>query len=134
MINTIILRRDKPADREKAARFLAKLPPNKPWRLEVSEYKPRRSDQQNRFLFGVVYREIMRHLEGWNIEDIHEYCLGEWAGWETVEGFGKKRLRPIRRSSRLNKQEFSDYLAFIQQRMAEHGIFIPDPEYGDTNE
>jgi hypothetical protein len=53
--------------------------------------------------------------------------LGEHFGWETLEGFGRKRMRPIRRSSKLSTMEFQDYVAFIQQKAAELGIVIPDP-------
>jgi hypothetical protein len=67
-------------------------------------------------------------LPGWDAEDVHEYMLGEWSGWEALEGLGRKRLRPLRRSSRLNKQEFADFVDFIQRKAAEHGVFIPDPQ------
>jgi hypothetical protein len=55
--------------------------------------------------------------------------VGEWGGWETLEGFGRKRMRPIKRSSKLNKQEFSDYLLFLETRCADMGIVIPEPVY-----
>ena len=132
MIQTIILRRDKPADREKAARFLAKLPPDKPWRIEVGEYKPRRSEQQNRYVWGVCYATICKHFEGWRSEDVHEYMLGRHFGFMEIGTMDGARKVPIRRSSRLNKQEFTDFVATIHQIAGEHGIFIPDPEYGDT--
>ena len=109
-------------------RLLASLPLDKAWRVEIAEHKARRSDQQNRYLWGVVYPTIAKSLAGWDADDIHQYFLGEWAGWETLDGLGKKRLRPVRRSSRLSKQEFSDYVGFIQRRAAEHGIFVPDAD------
>jgi len=110
-------------------RVLARLPITKAWSVGVRLHKPRRSDAQNRYLWGAVYPTILKagSLEGWTADDIHEYLLGEHFGWETVEGLGRKMVRPIRRSSKLNKQEFSDFVGFIQQRMAEHGIYIPDP-------
>ena len=67
-------------------------------------------------------------LAGWQRDDLHEYFLGECFGWETLQGFGRKRMRPLKRSSALNKQEFTDYLEFISQRCAELGIVIPEPE------
>lgn len=100
----------------------------KAWEVTIEEKKPKRSENQNRYLFGVVYAEIAKHLEGFDKDDIHEWCLGEWSGWEVVEAFGKKRQRPIRRSSKLNKQEFADFIAHIQRTMAERGIVIPDAE------
>ena len=53
--------------------------------------------------------------------------LGEHFGWETIEGLGKKRLRPLRRSSALTKAEFSEFVGYIQRRAAELGVYIPDP-------
>jgi hypothetical protein len=53
--------------------------------------------------------------------------VGEWGGFETLDGFGRKRMRPIKRSSKLNKQEFSDYLLFLETRCMEMGIDIPAP-------
>ncbi len=40
---------------------------------------------------------------------------------------GRKKIKPRKRSSRLTTGEFADYVAFIQRRCAEHGIYIPDP-------
>jgi hypothetical protein len=104
------------------------LPERKRFKVDIADHKPVRSDSQNRYLWGVVYRTVIEQgkLDGWTAQDIHEYLLGEHFGWEVVSIFGKKRQRPIRRSSKLNKQEFSDYIAFIQQKMAEVGIVIPD--------
>jgi hypothetical protein len=115
---------------DRIIRALVALPLEIPWALEVKEHKPVRSGQQNRYLFGVVYPTILAagKLEGWTKDEIHDYCLGEHFGWETVEGFGRKRIRPLKRSARLNKREFTDFVAFIQQRMAEHGIYVPDAE------
>lgn len=111
---------------ERFAKVLSALAADKAWEVTVVEQKRRRSEQQNRFLWGVVYKTICEALEGWDAEDVHEYFLGEHFGWETLEGFGRKRMKPIRRSARLNKQEFADYIAFIQRKCSELGIFIPD--------
>lgn len=113
---------------ERFAKVLCALDPEKAFEVTTKEKKPKRSEQQNRYLWGVCYAELCKVLPGWSAEDVHEYMLGEWSGWETLEGFGRKRLRPLRRSSALNKQEFADFVAFIQQKAAEHGVFIPDPE------
>ena len=111
------------------AKSLNKLDESKGWRIEITEAKPLRSNQQNRYLFGVVYHAILKQgkLEGWSVEDVHEYCLGQWSGWETVDGLGRKRVRPIRRSSKLSKAEFAEYVLSIQRDMAELGINVPDP-------
>ncbi len=115
-------------DATRAAAFIASLPLDKAWKVVVEPWKATRSQSQNRYLFGVVYPALLAHLDGWEAEDVHEYFLGEHFGWETLEGLGRKRVKPLRRSSKLTKQEFSDYIAFIQKRAAEIGVFIPDPE------
>ncbi len=111
-------------------RMIEGMPIATTYEVEVRERKPVRTNQQNKYLWGVVYPAILAagKLEGWTSEEVHDYCLGEHFGWETVEGLGRKRIRPIKRSAKLTTPEFQDFIAFIQQRMAEHGIYVPDPE------
>ena len=112
------------------------LDQTKSWKVTLEEFKPRRSDMQNAFLWGVVYPSILEGggeaLAGWQKDDLHEFMLGEHFGWETLTLGGKTVHKPVRRSSRLNKQDFSDYLEFLSRRAAELGIVIPEPSYGDT--
>jgi hypothetical protein len=111
------------------------LDPGKSWKVTLEEFKPRRSDSQNAFLWGVVYPSILEGggeaLAGWQKDDLHEFMLGEHFGWETLTLGGKTVHKPVRRSSRLNKQDFSDYLEFLSRRAAELGIVIPEPTYGE---
>lgn len=91
----------------------------------------KRSLEQNAYLWGVCYEMILEsglREQGWRNTDVHEYFLGEHFGWETLDGLGRKRVRPLNRSSVLTKMEFVDYVAFIQERAAQMGIVIPDPE------
>jgi hypothetical protein len=129
---TIIIPKLMPRERavERITEFIKHLPTDKAWAIEVREYNPRRSDQQNRYLWGVCYATLLNApaLAGWDAEDLHEYFLGEHFGWETLEGLGRKRVRPIRRSSRLSKMEFADFIDFIQRKAAEFGVFIPDAD------
>lgn len=111
-------------------RYLEGLPSNVAFDVTVAEHKPRRSLAQNAYLWGVVYPAILEHeqLRGWSPDDLHEYCLGEWSGWEKIEcqAFGRARLRPRMRSSTLNKQQFTDFIEDIKARMAALGIQIPE--------
>lgn len=120
---------DRESDISRLAAVLRAALPGKRVKVEVKEYADNRSSAQNRFLWGSAYPDILAsgQLDGWNAEDLHEYFLGEIYGWETVEGFGRKRLRPVRRSSRMSKAEFINYVAEIQRRMAEIGIYVCDP-------
>lgn len=107
--------------------FLSSLSKDKAWKVEISEHKRSRSNEQNAYLWGVAYPAILKRLSGWESNDLHEYFLGEHFGWETLEGLGRKRVKPIRRSSKLSTVEFSDFVAFIQRTMAERGVYVPDP-------
>ena len=122
--------REKPVNRLLEAVMC--LPIDKAYRVTIEEQKKRRSDAQHAYLWGCVYPTIIElggeSLGGWSAEDLHEYCLGEWSGWEVIEGFGRKRMRPRRRSSGLSTGEFSEFTSFIQRKMAEHSIVIPDPD------
>jgi len=110
--------------------FIERIPMARKWRVEIALYRKRRSDQQNRYLWGVAYKAL-KDATGQPADDWHEYFLGEHFGWETVELFGKKKIRPIQRSSKLTTMEFMDFVDFIQSRAAEYGIYIPDPNEGD---
>ena len=116
-----------------AIRMVQGLSPDKTWAIEVTEWKKPRTNQQNAFLWGVAYPAILEGggeaLAGWTRDDLHEYFLGECFGWETLEGFGRKRMRPLKRSSALTKQEFSEYLNFLENRCMDMGITIPEPHY-----
>ena len=119
---TFILPTGKPA----LVAFLDRLPMARKWKVTIELYAKRRSDQQNRYLWGVAYKTL-QDSTGQPAEDWHTYMLGEHFGWEEIELFGKKKLRPKQRSSKLTTMEFCDYVDFIQQRAAENGIYIPDP-------
>ena len=92
--------------------------------------KRRRSNDQNALLWA-LYSDALKQggeaLGGWTTEDVHEFMLGEFHGWDRCEAFGRVRMKPKRRSSRLTKQEFGDFLEFVVRKFAEHGIVLELP-------
>lgn len=115
---------------QRIAAFILSALPGKPLRVTVEKAKRQRSDPQNNALWGVAY-ETLKAATGNDPKDLHEFFLGEHFGWEVYEVMGQKRRRPIRRSSKLTTVEFAEFYAFIQQRSAEVGYYIPDP--GEIN-
>lgn len=108
--------------------FVMSALPGKELRVEVCEYRKRRSQDQNAALWGVAYKTLS-DATGNDSDDLHTYFLGEHFGWQTVDVMGQKRRVPLRRSSRLTTVEFAEFYAFIQQRSAETvGVFVPDPD------
>jgi hypothetical protein len=117
-------------------RMLQHLPSNKPLAITVELWKKPRTNQQNAYLWGVAYPAILEGggeaLKGWSRDDIHEYMTGEFGGWQVLEGFGRKRMRPVMRSSAMTKQQFSEYLDWLGAKCADMGIVIPEPQTGET--
>lgn len=108
--------------------FVLSALPGREIRVEVCEYRKRRSDDQNKALWGLAYK-LLHEATGHDVDDLHAFFLGEFFGWETIDVLGQKRRVPIKRSSKLTTVEFSEFFSFIQQRAAETvGIYIPDPD------
>lgn len=121
--------------------FIAALDPAKPYRVTVEVAKVPRSNQQNRYLWGVAYK-LIADAVGYEVEEVHEYLCGYMWGW-TEKRVPKKPSNPtgiesvpIRttttdengKRSVLSKMEFADYVAFVQRFGAKHGVLIPDPD------
>lgn len=106
-----------------------------PLSVEVSAWKPTRSNEQNDYLWK-CYRQIGDAM-GYDAEDVHEYALGRYFGWMDVrvpktprnpEGIASVPIRTTTRPKKLTKAEFSDYIQHVQRIGAQAGVFIPDPE------
>lgn len=117
-----------------AASLLAALP-GKALRVEYAEAKNERSSPQCRYLNGVAYK-LLSEATGYERDDISEYLCGTYFGWKDKLKPGKQTVQiPVRTTTTnedgkravLSKQEFADYVAFVQRFAAKHGVFIPDP-------
>lgn len=123
------------------ATFVAALDAGRPYRVIIEEAKSTRTNQQNRYLWGVAYK-LIADAVGYEVEEVHEYLCGYMWGW-TEKRVPKKPSNPegiesvpIRttttdadgKRSVLNKHEFADYVAFVQRFGAKHGVHIPDPD------
>lgn len=117
--------------------FLDRLPIDKAFTVEVEPQKRTRSDSQRGALFGVAYKAIMAAtgLRGeQDKQDLHEFFCGEYWGWTKRTALMKPRpKRTTTRNEQGERDEIStlqalDMYAFIQQRAAENGIDVPDPD------
>lgn len=117
-------------------RFLDCLPDTKTWRVEISLVRKTRTPKQRRALFGVAYAAVMEQMGlrgSRDKENLHEFFCGEYWGW-TKDGLG--RPIPVRTTTRnaagdddeIDTERANDFYRFIQQRCAENGIEVPDPD------
>lgn len=126
------------AGQDKALRqYLDALPTSKAFVIDVKAFRRNRSNEQNRYLWGAVYRAIIDACDAPKPEadHLHEYWLGECFGWSVCDVMGWAKKVPMKRSSKLTTLEFQQFWQFIQRRCAETmGLHIPDPEHVDKNE
>lgn len=123
--------------RERSARRLyanlKRLNPEMRWTVEAKPASNKRSENQNNYLWGVVY-PIIEQATGHRKEYWHEYFLEGHFG--TVEsefvnpttGEVKTIQRPRVRSSKLPVKEFAGFIDYVIETCAEYGLTIPDPD------
>lgn len=109
-----------------------------PLEIEVKQWKPTRSNEQNALLFGVVYPPIAEAM-GYEVEAIHEYMLGRHFGWVDVrvpktprnpEGIESRPFRTTTRDEHgkrnvLSAADFSRFLDTVGRIAAQAGVFVP---------
>jgi hypothetical protein len=129
-VNTIILPAGR-EDSEGACKFIANLALNRPWMVTVQAYRPSHTREQENYLWGKVYPAFIEGggeaLRGWEKKDLHEHLLSECFGSETLKIGNKTYSVPLKRSSKLNIEEYSGFIEFIQRYAANLGVYIEDP-------
>ncbi len=98
-------------------------------------YKPNRSNQQNKYLWGVVYKSILDHFVltgnyGYTSEDMHDFLKGRYLAHKgKVIDDGESVMVVGVKTSRLNKEEFSEYVNNIKAwALDKLGIEIPESD------
>jgi hypothetical protein len=111
--------------------FLRKQDVSKP--VEIRWGPPRRSNKQNNYLWGVVYKTLAegmseQHKALVTLEMVHELCRQYFAPRVDVPGTGQTvpmSTTELCRSG--NEDSFQDYVVQIQELGAKKGIYISDP-------
>ena len=81
-------------------------------------------------MLWAIYEQILRdcrEVDGFTKADLHDFFLMEHFGSVSKRLFGRPCSLPKRRSSLLNKQEFSEFVESILAFMAQRGITIEMP-------
>ena len=120
------------SDWEGCFRFLRRMDIPKSG-LEIKWGPPKRSNKQNRYLWGTVYKTLadgLSELHKAHItpEDMHKVCKDSFMPRYEIPGL--KKMVPMSTTELCrsgNEVSFQDYVTQIQQLAAERGIYILDP-------
>ena len=136
MIIRMLPATDRAAALESLVRFLLHFLPGKQITVTADEFKIERSVQQRKALFAAAYKALMPQigLRGdREKDDLHRFFCCEYWGHKT-SALGERI--PIRTTTTdadgkrdvISMREQLDFYAFIQQRAAEFGYDVPDPD------
>ncbi len=92
--------------------------------LQVTNKKPKRTEQQNRYLWGVFYPQIAKETGEQNLERLHELFKGLFLTTGIVKVLGKD-VRIKKSTTSLSVTEFSDFVRAIEN---ETGVQAPPTE------
>jgi hypothetical protein len=115
--------------------FLSAIPSDEEFQLTIAPIKKERSDPQNNALYGVAYKAL-GEFTGYTAPELHEVMLRAYFGEVRREVMGKVVITPRRRTTtdengkknKLSTLEFAAFYSFIQQKGAEIGCWVPDPD------
>ena len=101
--------------------------------LFIDVRKCTRSLAQNSYLWGLVYPTVKRfmadnHNKDYSEEAIHEACKEMFLP-SRVEQLATREVRVYRSTTKLTRQEFSDYLEHIFRWAGGFGCSIPQPDF-----
>lgn len=111
--------------------FLRQMKLDKP--MEIRWGPPRRTNKQNAYLWGVVYKTLSEGLSEQHSalitpDHVHRLCKRYFMPKITVPGIEQEvdmSTTELCRSG--NEESFQDYVMQIQKLAAAKGIYIPDP-------
>lgn len=116
----------------------AQFDPGKDIVVTAEEFVPERTPKQRNSMFGVAYKALMEQmgLAGEREkEQLHEMMCGEYWGWRWKQMLGGRKRVPIRTTTTnehgerdvLTTRQQMAFYAWLQQRAAEYGYEIPEP-------
>lgn len=91
---------------------LNKFKTGEPVTVYYSSKRPKRTEQQNRYYWG-VYLPMIAEETGNDIDDLHTLFKGKFLSKEVVQVFGEK-IRRVKSTSSLSVIQFGDYIRRIE--------------------
>jgi len=105
------------------------------WRVTFTKFRRRRSDEQNKYLWSVVYPTVRDGMkETWHVErtvqEVHCWLRGKFLTFHDVDQSTGGRV-PVQPSSTsdLSVEEFTHYIDQIRQFADKHlNVYVPTPQ------
>jgi hypothetical protein len=108
--------------RDKAAKWLARIPVDEVLELSLRPYKPTRSEQQNRRYWLILSK--ISDATGHDKDELHYFFKQKFLGMQETEVAGET-LAHQRPSSNLKVKEFAEYSERVEQFMVDKlGLWI----------
>lgn len=135
---TIIMPVESPERRaervQRIAAYLSRLDGSKPWELVVRRWTKKRTDRQNNAMWGVAYKTLS-DFTGFTEPELHDLMCKAYFGAVEYELMGVAGTKPRRTTTTneqgerdvLSREQMAAFFAFIQQKAAEIGCYIEDP-------
>ena len=107
--------------------------PSGDYSITIAPNRKTRSNQQNAYLWGVVYPAVLFGLQdaGWEItheEQVHEYCKQAFAAREVINKDTGEVLSLPSSTARMQTAEFNVYVDKIKAFAFEYlNVTIPEP-------
>jgi len=102
------------------ARIIA-LDPTRLWQVSIAERKSKRSSEQNRRLWGLIYKDFGKHL-GLDVDEVHQLCGYKFLRYQKeVNG---KTEEFIKSTTKLDVSEMAEYQDNIERWAAGLGCYI----------
>lgn len=132
MSATRVIDFDDPTQRAKVAAGIQKMRGR--WRLELTRYRPRRSDRQNRYYwpcFVEPYAALLTDVGGEYVscDEAHEDLKRRFLRRPVIDrNTGEIITEVVGSSAKLNTSEFNEYLDRCADYLAGIGIIVPEPD------
>lgn len=129
------------ATRKDLARHIMSVSLDQPLTVVISDKMAKRSELQNKYLFGWVYRQLVSSLQEagicirtnggdipWTKDTLHEVFKIKFLLESAIESRGGKTLHIYKSTTALNKKEFSEFVQNVKNLSRDFwGIDIPEP-------
>jgi hypothetical protein len=110
-----------PSNRDSLCEKIASLDITRLWQCTIVERKSKRSSEQNRRLWGLIYKDLGKHL-GLDVDEVHQICGFKFLRYQKEVNGNTEDF--IKSTTKLNVSEMAEYQENIERWAANLGCYI----------